>query len=206
MGALERTVLVGTDFSEASDHAILEGLERLMSGTATTLHIFHVLDPRDVIDSPERRALETEVEVLSRAPGLLRRRVEALAAREALAFDPSRLQTHARIGSAVDTLLQACVDYDADLLIVGTHGRKGVERFLLGSAAEALVRKARCPVLIARAKDYTGLEKTPLPDPPYAPGQEPVRPDVPDEEARVTSTTRDSWHPSDNGPTGFRIV
>ena len=40
------------------------------------------------------------------------------------------------------------------MIFVGTHGRTGVERFMLGSVAERVVRYACCPVLVARPRDY----------------------------------------------------
>jgi nucleotide-binding universal stress UspA family protein len=42
---------------------------------------------------------------------------------------------------------------DADLIVMGTHGRRGVRRFLLGSVAEIVARTAPCPVLLVRAKE-----------------------------------------------------
>jgi hypothetical protein len=105
----------------------------------------------------------------------------------------------------VPTLLQMAVDYDADLMVVGTHGRRGVERMMLGSVAEELVRKARCPVLVARPKDYTGLERTPRPDaPPAQPVPRQARSLDPTQ--HTVSTEADGWNPSGGLPTGFRIV
>jgi hypothetical protein len=43
---------------------------------------------------------------------------------------------------------------DADLIFVGSHGRRGLERLLIGSVAERVVRGASCPVLVVRNKDY----------------------------------------------------
>jgi hypothetical protein len=61
--------------------------------------------------------------------------------------------------------------------------------------------------MVARPTDYSGLSKTPLPDPPYAPGSEPPRRrSALDAFERVHATEYDGWHPSDNGPTGYRIV
>ncbi len=116
-----------------------------------------------------------------------------------------RVRTHARIGRAVDTLLQVAVDYEADLLIVGTHGRRGVDRLVLGSVAEELVRKARCPVLVARPKDYSGLEKTARPDEPYQPGEAP-RYSIPRDVSEQCSTECESWRPSDPGPAGAKTL
>lgn len=205
MDAKQRVIVVGADFGESGDAAIVAGLMELAKGGGQMLHVMHVLDPRDVIDHPEKRALETEEEVLARAPRLLARRVDDLARMVPMAYDRKQVQTHARLGAAVETLLQTCVDYEADLLVVGTHGRRGLDRMLLGSVAEALVRTARCPVLVARPTNYSGLAKTELPDPPYARGTEPKR-ELPSEPPVYSSTTLDSWHPADNGPTGFRIV
>ena len=58
------------------------------------------------------------------------------------------------------------VDVEADLIVVGTHGARGVERLLLGSVAQAIVRSAKLPVLVARPKRLAGLPKTPGIDAP----------------------------------------
>jgi nucleotide-binding universal stress UspA family protein len=57
----------------------------------------------------------------------------------------------------VATLLQICVEQRADLLIVGTHARLDLDRRVLGPVADALVRQAPCPVLIARPKSHVGV-------------------------------------------------
>jgi len=198
----KRVVVVAVDFTECGDDALRMGLAMLQDGEVSALHLMHVLDPRDVIEHTEKPALVTEEEVVSLAPRMLLARAHGLAF-----IDESKsklLKAHARIGRPVPVLVQTCVDYEADLLIVGTHARRGVERLLLGSVAEALVREAPCPVLIARPADYSGKTKTPLPDAAYRPGEGPAPSAVPFE--RTVSTTADSWRPSDNGPTGFRIV
>jgi nucleotide-binding universal stress UspA family protein len=201
-----KVVVVGVDFHACSDEGVLAALRMLGDGSASKVHLLHVLDPRDVIDSLDIPSLETADEVIEHAPGVLRERAAVLAERHGVAFERERVLTHARIGPAVDTLLQMAVDYDADLLIVGTHGRRGLSRLALGSVAERLVRDARCPVLVARAKDYAGATRTELPDPPPAPG-EPLRRAPPrDVTDHVVSTESDSWRPSHPAPTGFRIV
>lgn len=198
----KRVVVVAVDFTMFGDDALGMGLTMLQEGQATALHLVHVLDPRDVIDHPEKPALQTEEEVLAVAPRMLLERAADLAY-----LDEAKkplLKAHARIGRPVPTIVQVCVDYDADLLIVGTHARAGMERALLGSVAEALVRRAPCPVLVARPVDYEGRAKTQLPDLPYRAGEEPAPAPVPFE--RTVSTSSESWRPSDSGPTGFRIV
>jgi nucleotide-binding universal stress UspA family protein len=201
-----KVVVVGDDFGPMGDDAVLAGLAQLASGNAGSMHVAHVYDPGEIIDHPEKRVLETEEEMVAEGPAALLARVRYLALLAGLPYDAQQVRTHARLGKPVETLLQMCVDYDADLLIVGTHGRRGVDRWMMGSVAEALVRQARCPVLVARPKNYLDLAKTPLPDPAYAPGTEPKRGPTHDSLGYVGSTTHEGWHPSDNGPTGFRIV
>jgi nucleotide-binding universal stress UspA family protein len=49
-------------------------------------------------------------------------------------------------------ILRAATAYHADLIVMGTHGRGGVTRFIMGSVAEAVSRKANCPVVTVRTK------------------------------------------------------
>lgn len=51
-----------------------------------------------------------------------------------------------------DTVAQLARDWKADLLVVGTHGRRGVSRLLVGSVAERIVRVAPCPLLLVRSE------------------------------------------------------
>jgi nucleotide-binding universal stress UspA family protein len=204
--ARETVAVVGVDFADTGDEALVMALRMLKRGSVQKLHLLHVLDPRDVIDTPHMAALETEQEVLAQAPGVLKKRAVELAESCDLRFSEQSVSAHTRIGAAAETLLQMTVDYDADLLIVGTHGRRGFAHMVLGSVAEELVRSAHCPVLIARDKDYTGLERTALPDKPLAPGQvSPFTLRHGTHEA-IASTEASGWRPTDSGPTGFRIV
>jgi hypothetical protein len=72
---------------------------------------------------------------------------------------------HVRLGDPAEALHQVAVDVDADLIGVGTHARAGVERLLLGSVAEALIRRAHVPVLVAQPKDFSDLPRSERPDP-----------------------------------------
>ena len=57
------------------------------------------------------------------------------------------VDVHLREGAAVNEILDDAEEVHADLIVMGTHGRSGVGRILLGSIAEGVLRKARCPVL-----------------------------------------------------------
>ncbi len=56
-------------------------------------------------------------------------------------------ETVVETGEPVDTILRVADDHAVDLIVLGTHGRGGFERMILGSVTEKVLRKARCPVL-----------------------------------------------------------
>lgn len=51
-------------------------------------------------------------------------------------------------GDPADAVVRLAEDHDVDLIVLGSHGRTGLTRLLMGSVAEAIVRKAHCPVLV----------------------------------------------------------
>lgn len=153
----DRVLVVGTDLGPMGDDAILQGLELLALG-GRALHLVHVLEPTHLGEHGPAAIAQTLAEV----PAQVERHVRYVAVLNQVTYEQARVHTHVRLGSATSSLLQACIDLEADLLILGTHGRQGIGRLLLGSIAEALVRKAHCPVLVARPVNYSGLPKTPL--------------------------------------------
>jgi nucleotide-binding universal stress UspA family protein len=64
------------------------------------------------------------------------------------------LTTDVLAGDVCKEILELATRLRADLIVAGTHGRSGIRRMVLGSVAESLVRKASCPVLVVREKDY----------------------------------------------------
>jgi hypothetical protein len=77
------------------------------------------------------------------------------------------------------------------MIVVGTHARRGVERFVLGSVAEALVRSGRCPVLVAVPKDYSHIRLSDRPE-PGRPGED-LHAQRPDGAHWYESTQTVSW-------------
>lgn len=71
--------------------------------------------------------------------------------RELEAYDPkmSALRVEAVVGdgSAGAEIIRAAKDFDADMIVMGTHGRTGLKRLLMGSVAEEVLRRVPCPVL-----------------------------------------------------------
>ena len=78
--------------------------------------------------------------------------LDALVARysDRVSMAPVRIE----IGDARDVIDRVAELIGADLIVMGTHGRRGVRRMLLGSIAESVVRSAPCPVLTVRTKKH----------------------------------------------------
>lgn len=140
-------ILVATDFTEASAPALKEAIE-MAKGSGAELLIAHAYQPPNVAQAQAvaggvyeewDRNLRAEVE------GKLEACVKE--AREA------GINTRPLIlpGTAYKALLDAAKENKTDLVIMGTHGRKGVARFFLGSVASRVIARAPCPVMTVRA-------------------------------------------------------
>jgi nucleotide-binding universal stress UspA family protein len=116
------------------------------------LHLIRVLEnlpPRvSVVPAPVGLGVTT-AEIAAEA----RKRLDELSAVARAQFK-GRIVGHLAAGSAWREILQVAIDLQADVVLVGTHGRTGVKRLLVGSVAESVVRKASCPVIVVRPKDY----------------------------------------------------
>ncbi|WP_436927039.1 universal stress protein [Halosimplex amylolyticum] len=135
-------VLVGTDGSDGSRAAVDEGID-IGAATGSRLHVISVL---------ESSALGFDVRSEQVAEERRRRNEEVLAqARERANDSDVAVETAIEEGDVVDTLNGYVDDHGIDLVVVGTHGRTGIDRRLLGSVTENLMRSASVPVLSVRA-------------------------------------------------------
>ena len=67
---------------------------------------------------------------------------------------PGKVEAHVLEGSGIaDMIIGAAEEHDADLIVMGTHGRTGLAHVFLGSVAERTLRRAPCPVLTVQAPD-----------------------------------------------------
>ncbi len=153
-------ILVAMSFDETADAALQEAMHLADRTPVTELHVVHVIG-----DSPGL-AYEDAVSVTERrlilAREVLRQRLES-AWRE---HKPVEVIAHVRPGDPADVIMQAAVDIDADLVIVGSHRRAGLRKLVLGSVAERVLHGSHCAVLIAFPKDYSGTTASPRIDPP----------------------------------------
>lgn len=134
-----RNVLLATDFSPASQAALPYAcaIARRFGGT---LHIVHVVGPEPMIGPLGSPYLD-----VGRENELARRKLVDFANTASLSTVRHWKTLHR--GPVCDVLFRLVDDWDIDLVILGTHGRRGLKYFILGSVAEYIVRHAAFPVM-----------------------------------------------------------
>jgi len=140
------TLVCPVDFSEVSLHALRYAgdLCRECGARLVLLHVVEpIVAPSDFSFGP---VTLTEVE-----DGLLDRAKTALEESAAkLGLPAGRTEVAVARGRASDEIVRTAAEKKADLIVMGTHGYAGFSHALLGSTAERVVRKARCPVLTVK--------------------------------------------------------
>jgi nucleotide-binding universal stress UspA family protein len=149
---LFRTILVAADFSESSREAFWVACA-LASEDKTRVFVLHVMEPRSVPETPGYVGRRTVRHLrIARDPPEHESLKERL--REVYAPDqPLDVEYQTKAGEAAGEILRSCEEIQCDLIVMGTHGRKGLSRLLAGSIAEEVLRKAPCPVLALRSHD-----------------------------------------------------
>ncbi len=141
---LPGNIVVGTDFSEQADRAVAYALE-LAKRLGAHVHLVHGWAVP--IESMGEAALFSG-ELLKQIEDDAQRAMDKTLLRHRENF--SDLTGLVICGDARDVVSRLAIEKHAELIVVGTHGRHGFSRALLGSVAESLVRTAPCPVLVAR--------------------------------------------------------
>ena len=175
-----KTILTTTDFSDAARHGV--GYAVALAGKlGAAVRLLHVIEPRTWLSElgsigPVRE--DSGVVASARA------QLATLAKRESKGEVAVTFSVVLRSGNPFDAITTAAREHAAELVVIATHGHTGVDRVLLGSTAERVVRHASCPVLTVptRAKpkragkapvfrlkkilvpmDFSGISKDALP-------------------------------------------
>jgi nucleotide-binding universal stress UspA family protein len=153
-------VVVGYDFSHSADAALRRAVTLAARAPSHVLHVICAVDPKQAIPSiPPYNGVDYMYAA---------RVQEALAAEIQHELDRAEVHervhffVHARIGRAASEILALAREVGADLIIIGSTGMTGVERMLLGSTSERVVREARCTVEVARPKTYRDVDLVPI--------------------------------------------
>jgi nucleotide-binding universal stress UspA family protein len=147
------TIIVGCDLSEGGDLALARAIALAELHRAKIVLVHAEAD-----DAPVSNVDNEMLEQLSEVSAAMRAE-EAVQVTERLAAVHTRgivAEVRSRVGPPGEVLATAAAELGAELIAVGTHGRTGISRFLIGSVAAEVIRNARCDVLVCRGP--TGSE------------------------------------------------
>jgi nucleotide-binding universal stress UspA family protein len=150
MPQIPYVIVVGVDFSELGDRAFRRAYELASFRPTSEIHAIWVV-PAVAAYAPNGQdtvepSSPAEVERLAAQLG---KHVDSLLAKlEGFTKTGVRVFSHVRVNVPLLGITQLAGDLEAELIVLGTHGRHGIARWLLGSVAEGVVRHASCAVLI----------------------------------------------------------
>jgi nucleotide-binding universal stress UspA family protein len=152
MSSQEVQVVVAYDFSHSSQAALHRAIALARRAPFHVLHFVCAVEPHGSILAVPRHA-RVDYEYVDHVQHTMTD-VIAQELRAAEITERVHFFVHARIGKPADEILMLAREVGADLIIVGSKGLVGVERLVLGSVSEHVVREAGCTVEVARPKTY----------------------------------------------------
>jgi nucleotide-binding universal stress UspA family protein len=137
------TILAAIDYTEHSSLVVQFAVDIARQQKAQRVDFVHVRQAN--VDDEAREATRAELEAWISA------RLEDT---NGLPYT-GKAVVHEEGGNPAEVIVSMASDLNASVVVVGTHGRKGLQRMLMGSVAEAVVRNAGCPVLVVRPVSHT---------------------------------------------------
>lgn len=152
-----KNIIVPFDFSDSSEVALQFATSLARDGGAT-LHIVHVKKPLMFY------VLEPKYGDVARAPNLdeLKTVLQRIVPNDRNVPHKHWLYTSDDVPKRI---LKLANELPADLIVMGTHGRTGLDRLIMGSVAESVVRHARCPVITVKHPKIAVVNPVPKPSP-----------------------------------------
>jgi nucleotide-binding universal stress UspA family protein len=139
-----KRIVVGTDFSDAAEHALDYAIElaKKLGGEIVLVHAYEL----PTYAFPEGAVIHAEL--VDRIGKVSEDALNSAVRERAKSGVP--IKPAIRTGNAWREVLAVAEEEKADLVVIGTHGRRGIARVIMGSVAERVVRMATCPVLTVR--------------------------------------------------------
>lgn len=148
-------ILIAVEDSRYSDMAAEYGFElaKKLEAEVGLLHVneiqittpYSTVDPVMFNESP--MVMPEMLEAQKESSEKLLDRISAAFSKDVMVY------RFIKTGNPIDEILLTAEEWNADLVILGTHGRTGIDHFIAGSVAEKVVRKSKCPVLIIPNKE-----------------------------------------------------
>ena len=146
VGVMYTRILVPVDGSVASARGLDEAIE-LARHLKARIRLVHVVEPWVMVSLETPAAISQVAEIRSAGASLLEE-CENKVTNAGIKVDAELIETFG--DSAGECIVKKAKEVEADLIVCGTHGRRGIRRMLMGSDAEYIVRRAPAPVLLVR--------------------------------------------------------
>ncbi len=143
---LYKKILIATDGSEYTKNAVDYGID-LAKNTGAKLHAIYVVDTAAFASIPMDAAWESMYELLRQEGDEATKYVADKADAEGIEVDKNTIEGH-----PADEIIKFAEKNSMSIIVMGTLGKSGLDRFLLGSVAEKVVRNSKIPVLVVRGK------------------------------------------------------
>ncbi len=144
---LFKQILIATDGSEYTKNAVDYGID-LAKNAGAKLHAIYVVDTAAFASIPMDAAWESMYELLRQEGDEATKYVADKAQAEGLVVERNTIEGH-----PAEEIIKYAEKNSISLIIMGTLGKSGLDRFLLGSVAEKVVRTSKIPVLVVRGKN-----------------------------------------------------
>lgn len=146
---MHKKVLVPVDGSRTSEAGLREAIRLVAGSKGATIRLIHVMNPLPAMQGMEGLVTQQILDNLEGFGRKVLKNAAALVERKGLRAQTvflERLQ-----GNAADAIVAEAKKCKADVIVMGTHGRRGLTRVVMGSDAESVVRTAPVPVLLVKA-------------------------------------------------------
>ncbi|TQD26649.1 universal stress protein [Methanolobus vulcani] len=141
---LYKNIFIATDGSKQNEKAVIHGIE-LAKMSGAKLYAGYVVDTAAFTSIPMDAGWEMMYELLEKEANGATDTVEELAKKEGITFESVVLE-----GNPSHEIIEFADNNNIDLIVMGTLGKTGIDRFLLGSVAEKVTRNSKVPVLVVR--------------------------------------------------------
>jgi len=143
---LYKKILLPTDGSKfankAAEHAIW-----IAGASGAEIIALNVIETSSLVGLPAEDLIVRIKDMLKEEGRLALEHIFEMASKESLDDGDLKVTLKTKEGSPADVILRTIEDENIDLVVIGTSGKHGLDRFLLGSVTEKVVRSAKCPVL-----------------------------------------------------------
>ena len=145
-------ILLAIDGSKFAQVAI-EALIRQATPQGTEVRVLHVIEPIPIYPDGQAWGYGPEASQVLKEQ---RNEAEELVARagQTLREKSFKVMTAIEEGNPKEVIIDSAAEWHADLIVVGSHGRKGLDRFFMGSVSDAVARHAHCSVQIVRVQSH----------------------------------------------------